>query len=790
MPKQIAKQEVNSFVGGFITEASPLNYPPNASIDEENFDLFTDGTRGRRKGIDWENEHTLINAGVSVSALKDSAYNTFKWTSPGGDSSKEILVVQVAKKLFFFLLNESRLSSEGYLGSLTIPVLSSNTRFSFAAVEGILTIAAGEESIYTVEYDGTTFSQNSYRLFVRDLWGVYINESQNKSFRPKEPSEFHIYNLRNQGWALPRRARSFTMDTYEVVDKTAPEAGEILPSGIDYGRKIINIVHKPDRTGAEKTDLDTLACVFSHRGYFPSLSDSLWAGMQMSTNTDTPYETFYPIQMEAKTGDSGVYSKGFFVIDALRRGSSRVSELNLHRNRYPSIYFSLSYLPADYSTGGASVVESFSGRVFYAGFNGTVVDGDYNSPDLTNMILFSQLVKGKDDVNKCYQDGDPTSRESSDIVDTDGGFIKISGAGNIIRMVNIGKSLAVIATNGVWMVKGGSDYGFTATNYLVEKISSSGCQSPFSVVSVEGALFYWGDAGIIRIARNEFGDYVSTNITEKTIQKFYDEIPLEYKQDVIGFYDEFQKKILWIYGQQDDINSAYVTELRFDLKLGAFSKYKLNNLNTNIAALVPTASFKTSIKEDTVVVNGVNVEVNTTVVEMYSSQKTSETPTIKYLTMAGTTDLMFSFAELSNTEFMDWGETDAKAFLITGQIVGGDSAMTKQSPYITMHFFRTESGVDENLVPLNQSGCKIRSQWDWSNTVNSKKWSDLFQAYRYRKTLFTLDVEDQFDNGFETVVTKNKLRGRGRALSLYMETEPSKDCRIIGWNLQFSGNQL
>lgn len=790
MPKQIAKQEVNSFVGGFITEASPLNFPPNASTDEENFNLFTDGTRGRRKGLDWEAEKDLIDSGITVSALRDSAYNTFKWTSPGGDSSKEILVVQVAKKLFFFLLNESRLSSEGYLGSLTLPISASNVRFSFAAVEGILTVAAGEEDIYTVQYNGSSFSQKSYRLLVRDMWGVYINESQNKTFRPKQPSEFHIYNLRNQGWALPRRSPKFSIGTYEIVTKTGPETGEVLPSGIDYGKKLINIVATPDTSGSEATKFDPIACVYAHRGYFPSLVDSLWAGMSMSTVSPVPYETFYPVQMESAQGDSGVYAKGFFVIDALRRGTSRLSALNLHRKRYTSIKFNPTYLPADYTTGGASVVESFAGRVFYAGFNGAVVNGDANSPDLTNMILFSQLVKGGDDVNKCYQEGDPTSRESSDVVDTDGGFIKISGAGNIIRMVNVGKSLAVIATNGVWIVQGGSDYGFTATNYLVEKISSSGCQSPFSVVAVEGAVFYWADAGIIRIAKNEFGDYVASNLSEKTIQTFYDDIPLEYKQNVIGFYDEFQKKILWLYGQQEDINQEYVTELRFDLKLGAFSKYKLNNYNTNIVSLVPTASFKTSLKEDTVIVNGVDVEVNAVDVEVYSTQKTSEIPTTKYLVMSGTTTLYFSFAELSNTEFKDWGVIDAKAFMITGQIVGGDSAMIKQSPYLTMHFFRTEEGVDEDFVPLKQSSCKVRSMWDWSNTINSKKWGPLFQAYRYKRPVFTIDAEDLYDNGFETIVTKNKLRGRGKALSLYMETESGKDCKIIGWNLQFSGNQL
>jgi len=790
MPKQIAKQEVNSFIGGFNTEASPLNFPPNASIDEENFNLFTDGTRGRRKGIYWEEGYDLVDAGINVSALKDSAYNTFKWTSPGGNSTKEIIVIQVAKKIFFFLLNESKTSSEGFLGSLTLPVASSNVRFSFTAVEGILTIATGEEKIYTVEYDGSSFTQNSYRLLVRDMWGVYVNESQNKTFRPKQPSEYHIYNLRNQGWALPRRAPKFTIGSYELVNKTGPEVGEILPAGVPYGKKLINISATPDTSGSEATKFDPVACVYAHRGYFPSFVDSLWSGMQMSTVSPVPYETFYPVQMESVQGDSGVYAKGFFVIDALRRGTSRLSAGSMHKKRYSTIKFTPTALPSDYTTGGASVVESFSGRVFYAGFNGSLVDGDANSPDLTNMILFSQLVKGKDDINKCYQDGDPTSRESSDVVDTDGGFIKISGAGNIIRMVSVGKALAVIATNGVWLVQGGSDYGFTATNYLVEKISSSGCQSPFSVVAVEGSLFYWGDSGITRISKNEFGDYVATNLSEKTVQTYYDGIPLEYKKDVIGFYDDFQKKILWLYGQQEDINSEYVTELRFDLKLGAFSKYKLYNYNTNIVALTPTASFKTNVKEDAVVVNGEDVQVDTVDVEMYTTQKTSEIPTTKYLVMSGTTTLYFSFAELSREDFKDWGEQDAKAFLLTGQIVGGDSAMTKQSPYLTMHFFRTESGVDENFVPLKQSSCKVRSQWEWANKITSKKWSPLFQAYRYRRPLFSVDEDDVYDNGFETIVSKNKLRGRGKALSLYLETEEEKDCQVIGWNLQFVGNQL
>lgn len=792
MPKQVAKLEVNTFVGGFITEASPLNFPPNASSDEENFDFKPNGLRSRRKGIDWESEHALISAAVSPSLLGNFAYNTYKWTSPGGDNTKEILVVQIGKRLDFFLLNEERLSSQGFLQSLTLPLSSNNTKCSFASIEGMLAIACGEEEIYSVEYSEGVFSLNSFRLQVRDLWGVFTNEAANKSFRPKTPSEYHIYNLRNQGWALPRRCYGYTM-TYELIPKTGPEVGEVLPEGIPYGNKFDNI-NLTYWAGAIE-DNDPIASLYSMKRVFPSNSDTVWSGMQ-TVGQQLPLEEFYPDQLFAATSVGGVSAKGYFIIDALRRGASRLEAINLHKVRYPDTEFTVSSLPQDQSTGGASVVEAWAGRVFYAGFSGEVVGGDNSSPDLTNAILFSQVVKGKGDINKCYQDGDPTSREDSDIVDTDGGFIKISNAGPIIQMANLGSALAVVATNGVWVIKGGSDYGFSATNYSVEKVSSSGCQTPFSIVEVEGAVFFWGDSGIIRIARNEFGDLVATNVTEATIQTFYDEIPLTEKRLVSGFYNETEKKIIWLYGQKSEIGTGSVTELRFDLRLNAFSKYKLNNSSTSILANIPPASFRSGIKEDTVVIGGDVVEVNTLPVDVVTTQTLADIPTAKYLVLVEGFSapellepdiLQYSFAELNNEDFMDWGVVDAKAYLVTGAFTAGETGVAKQIPYLIMHFVRTEEGVDETGVPLKQSGCKVRSQWDWAVSVVSKKWSEFFQAYRYKRPLFS---EEGFDNGFETIVSKSKLRGRGKAISLHIETEEAKDCKIIGWCLQVTGNQL
>lgn len=798
MPKQVAKLEVNTFVGGFITEASPLNFPANASSDEENFDFKPNGLRSRRKGIDWEREHELITAAVSPSLLGNFAYNTYKWTSPGGDNTKEVLVVQIGKRLDFFLLNEDRLSSQGFLQSLTLGISSNNIKCSFASIEGLLTVACGEEEIYAVEYVEGVFSLTSFRLQVRDLWGVFTNETANKSFRPKTPSEYHIYNLRNQGWALPRRCFGFSI-SYDIVPKLSAEVGEILPTGIPYGNKFdnINVISRYHPIGDNLND--PVASLYTYKDVFPSSSDTVWAGMLIRTAPEVgniPVEEFYASQMFGLTGDSGVSAKGYFVIDAIRRGASRLEAINLHKVRYPQTEFIPSSLPLDQSTGGASVVEAWAGRVFYTGFSGGVIGGDNNSPDLTNAILFSQVIKGKGDMNKCYQEGDPTSREDSDILDTDGGFIKVSNAGPIVQMANLGSALAVVATNGVWLVKGGSDYGFSATNYSVEKISSSGCQTPFSVVEVEGALFFWGDSGIIRIAKNEFGDFVANNLTEATIQTFYDEIPLTQKQLVSGFYNETEKKIIWLYGQKSDIGTDSITELRFDLRLNAFSKYKINNYNTSILANIPPASFRSGTREDTVVIGGDVVEVNALPVDMITTKTLADTPTTKYLVIVegfsttGLTEpdiIQYSFAELNNEEFKDWGEIDAKAYLITGALTAGETGVAKQIPYLIMHFVRTEEGVNDEGVPLKQSGCKVRSQWDWSVSIASKKWSEFFQTYRYKRPLFS---EDDFDNGFETVVSKSKLRGRGKAISLHIETEEAKDCKIIGWCLQVTGNQL
>jgi hypothetical protein len=579
----------------------------------------------------------------------------------------------------------------------------------------------------------------------------------NPSYQPTIISEKQRYNLRNQSWGIPRRNK-------------------------------LNVLSDP----LQQYEQDL------HK--YPSNSEVVWTGLQFQPveSGNDPYERLFTNLYTDKLGSETLAAKGYFFIDVLRRGQSRQEAYSSNNTRFPELLSPALTLNADLTEGGAKLVEQFAGRVFYAGFSGKVVDGDIRSPNLSNYILFTQLIKNKKDFVKCYQEGDPTARDNSDVVDTDGGFIKLAGAENIIGMISLGSSLVVIATNGVWAVMGGGDYGFGATNYKVDKISSFGGIAPYSIIQDGSRVFFWAEDGIYVVAKDQFGSLTVTSITETAIQTIYQSISNTAKRDVFGTYDSLNKTIRWIYKVGSDrFTSTSVTyELVLNTVLGAFSRNRVYNPAGNTAEIFSSFSatqFSSLELEETVLVETDVVESNglsVTIPDTFTADALQSTRYLAFVNNSGV--LSFTFAFYRDSLFRDWADltpVDAKAYLLTGALTGEDSSIPKQVPYLTMHLRRTETGVTEEGTPDNQSGCLVRSQWDFSNTINSKKWSPLFQAYRYRKPLLITGPSDIYDNGFELVTTKNKLRGRGRAFSLYMETEPLKDCRIVGWNISVNANQ-
>lgn len=762
MTKKSQKAEINSFVKGLITEASPLNYPPDAAVDILNFNLNRNGTLNRRLGMDFETNYDLVSTDKSVNSIVATNPVAYKWSEVGGDVNLNINVIQIGNSLVLFDLDKSTISGNPPLDTITLTGFPSDTQYTFSTESGILIVTAGVDTVGIVSYEEGVFSFSLDRLKTRDVWGVEVSDElsyeTDASYRGTTFNNTHYYNLQNQSWGIPRANNTGTLR-------------------------------------------DPITYFFDDLGKYPSNSETVWIGLQFQpvAGSAAPFERVYTnlYNQTLGTGDFKT-ARGYFIIDLLRRGQSRVDAFTANGVKYTETFLKSISLPQDYTAGGPTVTTSFAGRIFYAGFTGTTVGGDSRSPNLSNYIFFSQLVKNKTDIVKCYQEGDPTSRENSDIVDTDGGFIKMAGAEGILAMIGLATSLIVIARNGVWSVTGGSDFGFTATNFKVTKISSYGGISRLSVVEDGSRVFYWGNNGVFLVEQDKLGDFQVVNISETSIQTYYNAIPSLSKERAQGLYDPVNKKVRWLYKTGTMFTSTSLTyELVFDTLLGAFVPYKISNdpdNNVEVVSIFQATPFTLETVQDDVVVEEDQVLSATVEVTTSVDVRNSGSNVIKYLVMVKDgVNLSYTFSLLHNTSFLDWeaydgAGVDAPAYLVTGDQIVTDSSIHKQVPYLTIHFRRTENGVGENLVPINQSSCKVRSQWDFANSVNSNKWGRLFQAYRYRRAYLAVDEDDTYDTGHDVITSKNKLRGRGKAFALHMETDPGKDCQILGWNLAINGN--
>lgn len=584
---------------------------------------------------------------------------------------------------------------------------------------------------------------------------IFLDPEYDGSFRPNTlgsdttTASRQYYNLQNQSWGIPRKDEDGVLS---------------------------------DPVKLYQQDL----------GKFPSNEEVVWTGLQFQpvTATEDPYERMFTNLYDDSLGSGLKAAKGYFIIDLLRRGVSRAEAFAANQSKYPqlNLYASLNTV-ADYTTGGPKIITSFAGRIFFAGFNGAVVDGDIRSPSLNNSVAFSQLVKNKKDIIKCYQEGDPTSRDGSDLVDTDGGIIKVDGAEDIKAMLSLGASLAIFAANGVWVLSGGSDYGFTATNYKLDKITSYGCASQTSVVETGGKAYYWSNDGIFVLAKNQFGDYEVSSLTETTIQTFYQLIPAYSKENVVGVYDGTSKKIRWVYHEGVRFSStSEQRELIFDVVTGAFTKNRVFNSTTNdkeVYALFYSNRLFTGSGQQEVVVGSDDVYTGVDQVVTDAASEAVANQSTRYLVLSKVGSVYsYSFALYNNTLFKDWNEVDAVGYMLTGGATTGDSSIKKQVPYLTVHLYKTEE-IDAGGELLNESSCLFRVQWNWSLSELSNKWSRQQQAYKLNPRYFS---DSNIDNGFSIVTTRNKVRGIGRAFAVRFDTEAGKDCQLVGWNMAVNGN--
>lgn len=759
MARQTAAIEVNSFVRGIVTEASPLTFPENASIDEQNMVLNKDGSRQRRLGMNFEDGFVTFPAGAG--SQDAPVFNSFVWKQPGGYVEKEFSVIQSGKRLSF-IDNTAPVLSAAVVSTFDIGS-SFTSKISLASVDGILVAATGSGDVYSFDYNGSSITQTTSRLKIRDMFGVEdiingedLRAGQGVQVRPTVQTNQHIYNLRNQTFAYPR----FRGDGNNAETPTCP----------------IFSFHEEE-------------------GTFQANSDNLVTYLYANANDDDDRNTRRYFQKDNLNNPLGtnLAPMGFFIIDAMNRGSSRLEAIQNLYSTYPELQYPVTSLPLDSNPGGASVVATYAGRAWFSGFSSQVTDGDKESPRMTSYVMFSRLVDKISDIYKCYQDGDPTSSETPDLVDTDGGFLRLDGAYNISAMVNVGDALMVVAENGVWKITGGSGYGFSATNYMTTKLAEYGCISPGSVVLVDSTFMYWSEDGIYHVTKNQYGDWAANNITNTVIQALYDEISYANKMSCQAIYDRYTRCVRWMYNNGSD-STGPTRELILDINLSAFYTSNISPITSSYprtVAYVKTPAFK--IATDAVnVIDGSGNSVSTSSLDnvvIQDASLISDVSETYFVALTGESGgvLQVTFSFYKDPTFTDWVSAngvgvDAPAYLLTGWTGAGDYQRQKQAPLLTVYCIKTETGFDSEYELVNSSSVLVQGQWNWTNLAASNKWTSTFQAYRHNRLWAPEDNSSGFNDGNHVVVTRNRLRGRGRVLSLLFKTEPKKDFKLLGWS--------
>ena len=339
MPRRKAPLQVNQFSKGLYTELNPLETNLETTADELNMNLNRDGSRSKRLGFAFEQDHITIDSGVPFSGFQSLATTTYRWENAGGDSDKILLVTQVGNSLKFFDFDNTPVSSE-VLYTKTFDSTLYNQKFSYAVVDGLLVVVTSEKSIYVFEYDNNTggILESEETLYIRDLFGAQaffgntdLTLSQNLEARTGPGiSDEHLYNLRNQGW------------NYSI------------------------------RNGNTENILDPLLSFFSAAGsLWPSNSELISREIYPDANdTDNRLvDRFFASNLVQTRAGSGKDPQGFFIIDALSRGASRTQQYaNLLTRDSNLVYNITNSLPQDETPGGASVIEEFAGRVWFSGF--------------------------------------------------------------------------------------------------------------------------------------------------------------------------------------------------------------------------------------------------------------------------------------------------------------------------------------------------------------------------------------------------------------------------------------
>jgi hypothetical protein len=822
MPEQETTKNVFDLRGGLNTELNEISWPDGFTTDEANYELLSDGTRRRRKGLASE---ASAGAAHTISTLVGTeACQQYVWKNVGGDPTKAFTVHQIGQYLFF--TNDDTNPSASWHsdeidllphGAETTPTVANvrDNMVRFSQGRGHLFVTGPFLKPFYVNYNATTdlFEDNPISVQYRDFEG--IDDGVDMTTRPIDASipADHRYNLRNRGWKDadyiaveaagvgtwpsknslwyslykraegtgtnydPEGAREVSVTKYDAEvwgQSSAPQGALFLdPFDTRFAASVAGADAPQPITACVNTDPLHYVLTLTVVGHGFSGGENVTI-----SGTKTKYE---------KGGPRGAHDK-FDNHDGTWPVSNVVgNNFDITVDPYPGWvqwvdltikYGEVSGTEALANSEGSLVQKGFkaiafhAGRMWYAGLQDS---------QFADHLFFSRICEKPASYGECFQRQDPTDETFNDITPADGGVLIIPGLAGVTDAMSIGNSLVLTGTEGAWEVSGVRGAVFTALAFGVRQITDANLNSPTGTIVAEDAGVAVGPSGIYRIAPNEFTRLLeATNITEETIQTKWNQYTTSQQEYCQLQYDDAKKRLYFLMGA-DSTSSAYNELLILHARFGSWTPY----------TFAPTAPFAL-----------LSMWATTDADDSSSNQK------MKFLYEVTTTTVQV--ADFEQTDFLDFdGNESPLPYMVTGYDNLNDFQRRKQAPIITAIQRRTETGYTANgqggWDADNESSTFMTPLWDWteqkewdvptaptaqqtwsgtaSNYGVSGKIGKKQQVYRHGRRFVPLAAGDV--DGYPVVVTRNKVRGRGRVLQLRFDGAATKDSHLIGWTTNY-----
>lgn len=844
---QPSTKTYSASVAGLVTDGNDITVAEQSNLDEANYELLRDGTRRRRRAIlqehSLDNQEATDKGIIHSCYLWQTPSHRTDISIVVEQQGSVVQFYQYAHDTPVYVKDNQvyqiDLQYWGIRPYLTGSAVVFDTPCTYAEGNGALYLFNKVSGTVKIEFLDTGLRATPVGTWIRDYEG--IEERLAPDDRPSVLTANRGYNLSNTGWDADGVQAFFDQSTqaYTIQDPTKASIGS-------NHENIINVPAGPasypaytdrylsgrqlDESGFETFSFKQLVNARRNSGTPPMgarvrSSDLHPAGSlvgepyertanisQFATGVPTligleiVYET--PQYTDPTDSNRAVFIhymtftidgiecglSGVFVAETVNDGQNNKLRFFLNHNQFGDadtvtidslyIHTGSEYFPHrvqdsfsnyDYRTlDHPHIGEFFAGRLWQTG-------------DEHNRVYYSQQVEagtqsGEDRgvVNEtlCYAAADPTDGFDNALVATDGGYINLSDSGTHYGLVTLGASLVLLTNRGIWLISPGQQGFFLADDFRVQKISDYEVLGYRAYVMVGTILQVATDHGLMGIT----ADGQIQNLTDGKWREEYDRIIVEDQREPVAMYDPVTRVARWMFPQKANASSLTpenTVMMSYHELHDAWFRYTVPSLAAITDGLVlPYISdvetynrFRYLTVTPAGVINRTDFSVEANLgVEGYDTWVEEHSAARRF------NDFVINPAA---------PDVDPEsAYMLTNHMIMGDGNKFSHINYLTAYnrnvntdFEDAGDGSQQQTIP---GSTQVQARWDWFDNENKHKYSPLHETYRYRRSYFDYNEDLSEPN----LVSKIKVRGRGREFRLYWTTDTQTDSHITGWTLE------